>query len=76
MSTARISIEVDGESARAFSEAAPEDQRKLQLLLALRLRELTTRHDRSLMQIMDDIGAEAEARGLTPQILESLLNDE
>jgi hypothetical protein len=27
----------------------------------------------SLQQIMDDIGAQAEARGLTPQILETLL---
>jgi hypothetical protein len=25
---------------------------------------------------MDDIGAKAEARGLTPQILETLLGDE
>jgi hypothetical protein len=31
---------------------------------------------RSLPDIMDDIGAEAASRGLTPEILESLLNDE
>lgn len=76
MPTATISIEVDPETARAFTEASPEDRRKLQLLLRLRLRELTTGRSRPLKQIMDDIGQEAEARGLTPEILESLLNGE
>ena len=74
MSTASISIEVDEVSARAFSQASAEEQRKLQLLLALRLRELTTGPARPLNEIMDEIGAQAEARGLTPEILESLLD--
>jgi hypothetical protein len=30
---------------------------------------------KSLQQVMDEIGAAAEARGLTPEILASLLND-
>ncbi|MBW3542017.1 MAG: hypothetical protein KY476_17245 [Planctomycetes bacterium] len=75
MNTATISIEVDEDSARAFCEASAEEQRKLQLLLALRLRELTAGPIRSLKEIMDEMGAEAEARGLTPEILESLLNE-
>ena len=73
METATISIEVDAASARIFSEASVEERRKLQLLLRLRLRELTTGPVRSLGDIMDEIGARAEARGLTPEILESLL---
>ena len=76
METATISIEVDAASARIFSEASVEERRKLQLLLRLRLRELTTGPVRSLGDIMDEIGARAEARGLTPEILESLLHDE
>jgi hypothetical protein len=76
METATISIEVAADAARAFREASAEDQRKLQLLLSLRLRELTSRPARPLKEIMDDIGAEAEARGLTPEILEKLLHDE
>jgi hypothetical protein len=74
MTTATISLEVDPDTARAFAEAPAEERRKLQLLLRLRLRELTTAPARSLREIMDDIGREAEARGLTPEILESLLN--
>jgi ferritin-like protein len=76
MSTATISIEVDADAARAFSQSSAEEQRKLQLLLSLRLRELTANPPRSLQQIMDEIGARAEAQGLTPEILESLLHDE
>ena len=76
MTTGTISIEVDEDTARAFSQASAEEQRKLRLLLGLRLRELLARPGRPLREIMDGIGAEAEARGLTPEILESLLHDE
>ncbi len=31
---------------------------------------------RSLKAVMDEIGQQAEARGLTPELLESLLDDE
>jgi hypothetical protein len=74
--TATISIEVDAAAARAFAQAPPEERRKLQLLLSLRLRELTTQPARPLKEIMDEIGAQAEARGLTPEALESLLHGE
>ena len=76
MGTAPISIEVDPEAARAFTEAPAEERRKIELLLSLRLRELTAGPTRPLKQIMDEIGQEAEKRGLTPEILESLLHDE
>ncbi|MGE3808771.1 MAG: hypothetical protein AB7K24_29250 [Gemmataceae bacterium] len=71
-----ISIEVDPDTARALSQASVEDQQKMQLLLRLRLRELTANPSRTLQQIMDEIGKEAETRGLTPELLEKLLQDE
>lgn len=76
MSTTTIALEVDSEAAQAFDAATPEDRRKLQLLLGLRLRELTTRPARPLPEVMDEIGRDAEARGVTPQVVESLLRDE
>jgi hypothetical protein len=76
MTTATISIEVDADTARAFREASAEEQRKLQLLLNLRLRELTRGPGRPLKDIMDEIGAQAEAQGLTPEGVESLLHGE
>ncbi len=76
MGTANITIEVDEGAARAYSEASPNERQKLQLLLSLRLQELTDGSPKSLQTIMDEIGREAEARGLTPEILESLLRDQ
>ena len=76
MPTATISLEVDADAAQAFTQSSAENRRKLQLLLRLRLRELTTGPARPLKEIMDEIGEQAEARGLTPEILESLLHDD
>jgi hypothetical protein len=71
-----IAIEVDDQTAQAFSAAPAEDQRKFQLLLQLRLRELTASPRRPLKEIMDDVGKHAEAQGLTPELLDSLLHDD
>lgn len=76
MTTATITIHVDPDAAKAFAGAPAEERRKLELLLNLRLQELTAPNGKSLKQVMDEIGAKAEARGLTPEILESLLNAE
>lgn len=76
MTPTTISIEVDAESARAISETTGVERRKLELLLRLRLRELTAGATKPLEQIMDEMSKEAAAHGLTPEILESLLNDE
>jgi hypothetical protein len=77
MATATLTIEVSEESARAFAQVSAEDQRKIQLLLDLRLRDLTISPlpRKSLQTVMDEIGKNAAARGLTPAVLESLLND-
>ncbi len=76
MATATISIPVDPEAAQAFANASPEQQRKLALLLSLRLRELTMEPVRPLNVIMDEIGAQAANRGVTPAIVDDLLRDE
>jgi len=73
MENGTISLEVDADTARAFSAASPDERRKLELLLSLRLRELTVRRSRSLQEIMDEIGQQAEARGMTPELLEEFL---
>lgn len=75
MSTATISIEVDEDSAKAYTQASDEHRRKLQLLLNLRLRELTTGAVRPLNEVMDAMGKKATQRGLTPELLESILHD-
>jgi hypothetical protein len=79
MARATIELEVDADTARAFAAASEEDRRRLEILLILRLRELLAappHRPGSLKEVMDRIGRNAEARGLTPEILESLLRDE
>lgn len=74
MSVRTIQIRVDDEAARAY-ESVPEDQRrKLDALLSLKLRE-ATRPGRSLESIMDAMSRKAQERGLTPEHLESLLDE-
>ena len=45
----------------------------MEILLGLRLRELTSKDARSLMEIMDAVSSQAEAQGLTPEMVESML---
>ena len=76
MGTANITIGVDEAAARAYAGASPDEQKKLQLLLSLRLQELMSTQGKSLKTVMSEIGQTAESRGLTPEILENLLRDE
>lgn len=76
MNTATISLQVDDRTARAFAAASDEQRRKLELLLRLRLKELVETPGRSLENLMDQISRHAAEAGLTPEILESLVNDD
>ncbi len=75
MTTTTITIPLDAETAKIYTEAPAEIRRKLQLLLGLWLREFTV-SPRSLQSIMNEISQKAQERGLTPEILESRLNAE
>jgi hypothetical protein len=69
-----ITIRVDPEAATAYRAATEEDRRKLDLLLSMRLRDITQPGE-SLQKIMREIGQKAQERGLTPEILEAILNE-
>jgi hypothetical protein len=75
MTIPTISIPVDDTVADAFRAASVERQRQLQILLGLRLRELTIRPQRSLDEILDQVGRAAESKGLTAEMLDSMLGD-
>ena len=74
MSTEITSIQVEPDIAHAYNAASQEDRKKIQLL-ELWLRELSTRPDMSLTKVMDMISDRAQSRGLTPEILESILDE-
>lgn len=73
MAIEKITIPVDAQAARAYNAAPPEDRKKMQALMALWLRDLVAAEPGTLKQIMDEVSRKARARGLTPDLLESLL---
>ncbi len=73
MAVENITIPVDPQAASAYNSAAPEERQKMQALLALWLRDLVAAEPATLKQIMDDVSRQARARGLSPDLLESLL---
>ena len=76
METTPITIEVDAAAAKIYAAATPEEQRGIQVLLSLRLQDLTDGPARPLREVIDEMSRRAAERGLTPEILESLLQDD
>ena len=73
MQTEEITIRVDSQAAQAYRAAPDEERRKLELLLNMRLRD-ALQPNGSLQDLMRDISRKAQERGLTPEILESILH--
>jgi hypothetical protein len=69
-----VNIPLDNETAKIYEKAPLADKKKMQVLMSLWLREFEN-PSISLDELMDDISRKAQARGLTPEILESILND-
>ena len=74
MSLEQITISVNTDVANAYRIASEAERRKLDLLVSLRLRD-ATRTQSSLKQIMGEISQNAQERGLTPDILQSILDE-
>lgn len=75
MTTATVSIETDAEAASYYERAPSEDRSKLGVLWGVLLREYRN-NPVPLKQLMDEIGGEAQRRGLTPAKLERILDAE
>ena len=69
-----ISIQVESQIAQAYRAFAPQRQKQVQMLMSLILRRSLEQD--SLEKTVADLRDEAEANGLTPEILEELLADE
>jgi hypothetical protein len=74
MQTEEITIRVDRDAARAYRAATEQDRRKFDLLLGLRLHD-ALQPGGSLEEFMRDISRKAQERGLTAEILESILRE-
>jgi hypothetical protein len=68
-----ITIFVDSEIKTAFEQATPETLQKLTTLLNLLFKD--KQQEKTLTELMAEISDKAQARGLTPEILEFILTD-
>ena len=73
---AMIMIPVDEETARIYESASEQEKAKFQLKARLMIRDMKDKPQLSLSEVMDRISAQAKANGLTPEILEAILNDD
>jgi hypothetical protein len=74
----KIAIEVPIEIAEAYRSATETERLQIAARIGLMLRSsIGSRQDAvdRLKQTMDDVSNDAVANGLTPEILESILND-
>ena len=80
MATQELTIRVDSEAAAIYRNADERQRQRYDTLLSFKLRSLAREGNHAenvekLLNTMDEIGAEAQRRGLTPQVLESILNE-
>jgi hypothetical protein len=75
METREITIRVDAEAAQAYAAASPEEREKIDLLLSLRLSQVTN-PSTPLEQVMREISESAQARGLPEDRLNEMLREE
>ena len=69
----RITVSVDPDVADIYRSASDDDHRKLDLLINLRLREAAASRS-SLRTLLLEISRDARRRGLTPEILQSIMD--
>ena len=69
-----ITIQVSPAAAKAYRRASEAERKKMELLLNLRLLEVT-RTRKPLEDVMRETSRSAQTRGLTPEILDKLLKD-
>ncbi|MDE2779104.1 MAG: hypothetical protein OXI91_05440 [Chloroflexota bacterium] len=76
MATVPITIQVDAEAAKVYTEASAQDRQRIEMLLSLQLQDFIANPPRPLGEVIEEISARVADRGLTEEILESILRDE
>ena len=71
----QITVSVDPDLADMYRSASDNERRKLDLIINLHLRD-AIESKKSLQDIMLEISSNAQKRGLTPEILQSILDEE
>ncbi|HLQ46775.1 MAG TPA: hypothetical protein VK137_18670 [Planctomycetaceae bacterium] len=72
---ATILVNVDDEVAKAFSTAPEEERKEYESIIDNQLRGAIQQRKLSLVEMMRRMSRTAKANGMTPEILESILNE-
>ena len=75
MDAREVVIRVDAEAAKAYAAASAEEREKIDLLVSMRLRQVT-RPSASLKQVMRETSDAAQRRGLTGERLSEMFREE
>ena len=70
----KITIEVESDVQEAFEQASEAEKQEIKSLIAIFFRKSLA--SKNLVQVMEEIGTRAEARGLTPEKLADILADD
>mgnify|MGYP006287241373 CR=1 FL=1 len=70
-----ITVKVSSKAAQAYQQATEREKEYLNTLVSLFLEQEMKEEVGSLGTLMDEISERAASRGLTPEILESILNE-
>ena len=73
--SAEIVFHVDPATAKAYEEASPQEKERLRSLFALALLDRQEAADEAL-RFFDEVARNAQARGLTPEILDEILRED
>lgn len=76
MTLATISIQVDDKAAQIYETVSESKRLRLRKLISFLVEEFAESTPEALLSLMDEMSDEAEAKGLTPEILEALLNED
>ena len=76
MVTEPVTLQIEVDAARAFKSASADEREKIQTLMSVLLREYAKTDVTSLKRTMDEIGERAQEKGLTPELLDSILKGE
>ncbi len=74
----QVSISLNPEVAKAYQQATIEERQKVNYIINSWLKNIFYRekdNKQKLFETMDQIGKIAEANGLTPEILNEILNE-
>ncbi|HKV41497.1 MAG TPA: hypothetical protein VJX67_19985 [Blastocatellia bacterium] len=76
MSTQSLTMEIHDEAARLFRASSLQEQKKMEALISIWLKDFATSYTRPLTGIVRDIGEGAAERGLTAEVFSSVSETE